>query len=325
CEAELELLSGAPADLFGLALDLAEDLPLTLSLRSKSDRGHALAGDAAPASTLPAGLSSGEALRRALLAALSGTCARVLAGAAAPSPEAVHGLRVALRRMRSLLSVFRRRFEGTETIEVRRGLQVLSRACGAARELDVLAAAADPAGALFSELSAARRDAAEDLARRLGSAPVRKLLLECLILVEAGAWRGAPGNVAPAGALAHDLARRWRRIRRLGERFEALDPGERHDLRLRVKAVRYALDGLDLPGWTALRADLLPALRAAQDALGAQQDGEAARARLAALDLSRTARREAARLVATLRRKGGRARAGRAVRRLVGTPAAPFT
>ncbi len=325
CEAELELVSGAPGDLFGLALDLAADLPLTLSLRSKSDRGHRLAGRDALAPAQPAGLSCAEALRQALLAALTETCARVLAAMGDPAPEAVHGLRVALRRLRSLLAVFRRRFGPTGTEAVRRGLRDLSRACAAARELDVLAAAADPAGALSSELSKARQEAASDLARRLAAAPARQVLLEGLILVEAGAWRSAPGNAGPAGGLAGDLARRWRRIRRLGERLDALDPGERHDLRLRIKALRYALEGLDLAAWAELRSRLVPALRGAQDALGAEQDGEAARARLDALGLSGTARREAARLVAGLRRKGARARAGRAVRSLLETPASPLT
>jgi inorganic triphosphatase YgiF len=325
CEAELELLDGAPGDLFGLALDLAADLPLTLSLRSKSDRGHRLAGCVGLSPARPAELSCAEALRGALLSALTEACDRALAAAVAPGPEAVHGLRVALRRLRSLLSVFRRRFEPSGTEGVRRGLQALSRACAAARELDVLAAAADPAGALSSELSKARQEAAADLARRLGAAPARQVLLEGLILVEAGAWRGAQGNAGPAAGLAGDLARRWRRIRRLGERLDALDPGERHDLRLRIKALRYALEGLDLAAWAEIRAGLVPALRAAQDALGAEQDGEAARARLDALGLSGTARREAARLVAGLRRKGARARAGRAIRSLLETPASPLT
>ena len=325
CEAELELLSGDPGDLFGLALELAADLPLTLSLRSKSDRGHRLAGTGAPASPPTRDLSCAEALRRALLAALAETGARILAASADPAPEAVHGLRVALRRFRSLLSVFRRRFAPTGTAGVRRGLRALSRACGATRELDVLAGAADPAGALRAELSAARTDAAARLALDLRAAPARRALIEGLILAEAGDWRRTAGNAGPAGMLAGDLARRWRRIRRLGGRFDTLGAAERHDLRLRIKSLRYALEGLDPPGWAALRTGLAPALRAAQDALGADQDGEAAQARLAGLDLSGSARREAARLVAGLRRKGARARAGRDIRSLLDTPAGPLT
>ena len=329
CEAELELLSGETGELFALALDLAGDLPLALSLKSKSDRGARLAAgggvEDARIPLLPTGLTCGEALRLALVAALAGTCARALEAAADPSPEAVHQLRVALRRHRSLLAVFRRRFDPSETTAVRRGLQALARACAPARELDVLIAAADPAGALCAELLAARRSAADRLVLALGAAPARRVLLESLILAEAGEWRTAADNADPAGDLAQDLGRRWRRIRRLGGAIDGRDAGERHDLRLRVKALRYALDSLALPGWTDLKATLVPALRTAQDALGAENDAEAAKARLAGLDLSRTARREAERLVSGLRRRSARARAARAVRRLVEIAAPELT
>ncbi|AWM78446.1 CYTH and CHAD domain-containing protein [Phenylobacterium parvum] len=329
CEAELELLSGETGDLFALTLDLAGDLPLSLSLKSKSDRGARLAAGGGPDDAripaLPPGLDCGEALRLALLAALSGTCDRALEAAADPTPRAVHRLRVALRRHRSLLTVFRRRFDPSETTAVRRGLQALARACAPARELDVLVAAADPAGALCAELIAARGAAADGLVLALGAAPARRVLLESLVLAEAGEWRATGDNAAPAVGLGEDLGRRWRRICRLGAAIDGLDAGERHELRLRIKSLRYALDSLALPGWTDLRAGLVPALRAAQDALGAENDGEAAKARLAGLDLSRTAQREADRLAASLRRRGARARAARAVRRLVETPAPGLT
>jgi CHAD domain-containing protein len=221
--------------------------------------------------------------------------------------------------------VFRRRFDPSETTAVRRGLQALARASAPARELDVLGAAADPAGALCAELIAARGAAADGLVLALGAAPARRVLLESLVLTEAGDWRASGDNAAPAAGLGKDLGRRWRRICRLGAAIDGLDAGERHDLRLRIKSLRYALDSLALPGWTDLRAGLVPALRAAQDALGAENDAEAAKARLAGLDLSRTAQREADRLVAGLRRSGARARAARAVRRLVETAAPGLT
>lgn len=325
CEAELELISGAPGDLFDLALGWVSELPLALSLRSKSGRGDRLAGGDGRHERLPPGQTCGEVVRRALLGALSGTCERVLEAAADPTPEAVHGLRVALRRQRSLMAVFRSRLEPGETAATRRGLRTLSQACSLARELDVLIAEADPAGALHVELSAARKKAAAGLVQTLESAAARRTLLEALILTESGDWRGRPENTRPAGDLLGDLARRWRQVRRLGARFDVLDAGERHDLRLRIKALRYVLEGLDAAELAELRRVLSPALRDAQDALGADNDGEAARSRLEALDLSRTARREAARLVARLRRKGARARAGRAVRRLLEAGAGPLT
>ncbi|MBL7309649.1 inorganic triphosphatase, partial [Escherichia coli] len=42
CELELELQSGEPADLFALARELAETVPLRLGVKAKSAVGYAL-------------------------------------------------------------------------------------------------------------------------------------------------------------------------------------------------------------------------------------------------------------------------------------------
>lgn len=328
CEAELELLLGTRRDLFTLALELVSELPLTLSLQSKADRGHRLAagGASAPAAGLPAGLSCGEALRLALVAALGEAATRVLQAAGDPSVEAVHGLRVALRRLRSLLSVFRRRWGPGDPSALRTGLRDLSRACGETRELDVLLARADPSGALVPALLAARRRAGARLVETLSGAQARTTLLEGLIFAEAGDWTGAPGaDAGAASGLSGDLRRRWRRVRRLADAFPDLGPEGRHDLRLRIKALRYALESLDLPEWRPLARTLSPPLRAAQDALGALNDADATEGLLERLDLSGDARREAARLVVGLTRRDDRSRARKAVRRLARSTTAPFT
>jgi inorganic triphosphatase YgiF len=328
CEAELELLSGNPRDLFTLALALTAELPLTLSLRSKSDRGNRLAAAGAPVphASLQAGLSCEEALRQALVVALGEAAARVLQTAGDPSVEAVHQLRVALRRLRSLLSVFRRRWAPGDPAVLRTGLRDLSRACGEIRELDVLLGRADPAGALAPVLIAARRRTAEALGETLSGVRARTTLLEGLIFAEAGDWRTRPGaGSGAASGLSGDLRRRWRRIRRLGDAFSDLGPEERHDLRLRIKALRYALDVLDLPEWRPLAEALSPRLRAAQEALGALNDADAAKGHLERLGLSGDVRREASRLVAELKRRDDRTRARKAVRRLVESTPALFT
>ncbi|MCA6229669.1 MAG: CHAD domain-containing protein, partial [Phenylobacterium sp.] len=94
---------------------------------------------------------------------------------------------------------------------------------------------------------------------------------------------------------------------------------------LRIKALRYALETLDLPEWRPLARSLSPRLRSAQDALGALNDADSAEGLLKRLDLSGDPRREAARLVAGLKRREDRARARKAVRRLVKSPPALFT
>jgi inorganic triphosphatase YgiF len=330
CEVELELLEGDRGDLFALARSLASELPLTLSLRTKAARGADLAAArvwprAAPV-VLAGDLTTGDALRQALLAALGEAAFRARDTSESPTPEAVHQLRVALRRMRSLVSVFGRRLDRSGAEPVRAGLRDLSRACGEVRELDVLAGMGPSGPALDAALPAARRKAAARLCARLAAAPARLTLLEGLFLAETGDWRGAPANAgAAAEGLGADLGRRWRRIGREGQEAEGLEPEALHALRLRIKAFRYAFAAFEAPGWRGSATAFRDGLRKAQDALGLLNDARGAEGVLDGLDLDAEGRREARRLVARLRHRGDARRALKAVDQLVRGPAPPFT
>lgn len=330
CEVELELLEGDHGDLLALARSLAAELPLTLSLRTKAARGADLAADRPwPRSSpvaLAGGIAAGDALRQALLSALAESAARARQASESPDAEGVHQLRVALRRMRSLVSVFGRRLDAAGADALRAGLRDMSRACGEVRELDVLAAMGPAGPALDSALAEARRRAAACLCARLEAAPARLTLLEGLFLAETGDWRGEPGNaVAAIPGLGADLERRWRRIRREGREAEALGPGDLHALRLRIKAFRYAFAAFEAPAWKRATPGFEARLRKAQDALGLLNDAAAAEGVLDRLDLDAEGRREARRLVARLRRRGDARRALKAVDQLVAGPAPHFT
>ena len=330
CEVELELLEGDRGDLLALARNLAAELPLTLSLRTKSARGADLAADrpwprAAPVA-LAGGITAGDALRQALLGSLAEVAGRVQDGASAPSVEAVHQLRVALRRMRSVTSVFRRRLDEAPTAAVRAGLRDLSRACGEVRELDVLIAMGPAGPALDAVLSEARRRTAASLCASLAAAPARLTLLEGLCLAEMGDWPGLARNAEGAvEGLGSDLERRWRRIRRDGQQADALAPEDLHALRLRIKAFRYALAAFEAPDWRRDAPGFEGGLRKAQDALGLLNDAGMAEGVLSRLNLDGEGRREARRLVSGLRRRGDARRALKAVDQLVHGPAPNFT
>ncbi|MGU3545192.1 CYTH domain-containing protein [Methylobacterium sp. A52T] len=76
CEVELELQSGDPADLFALARELAEAVPLRLGVKAKSAVGYALLDGIEPGVVkaepveLPEGASAGEVFRRVARACL---------------------------------------------------------------------------------------------------------------------------------------------------------------------------------------------------------------------------------------------------------------
>ena len=113
CELELEFRDGDPADLFVLAQALAEAVPLRLGVMAKSARGFALIDGAvsgpckAEPVALPEVATTAEAFRRVARACLRHMRLneRVFLEAAR-DPDALHQMRVALRRLRSALSLF---------------------------------------------------------------------------------------------------------------------------------------------------------------------------------------------------------------------------
>jgi CHAD domain-containing protein len=317
-------------DLLTLARRLAAELPLTLSLRTKSARGSDLAADRpwprAAQVALAGEITAGEALRQALLGSLAEVAGRTRDTANDPSVEAVHQMRVALRRMRSLALVFRRRLDEAPAATVRAGLRDLAQACGEVRELDVLMAMGPAGPALDTALSEARHQAAAGLSASLASAPARLTLLEGLILAETGDWPGLARNAEGAAeGLGSDLDRRWRRIRQEGQEADALEPEDLHALRLRIKAFRYALAAFEAPDWRRAAPGFEAGLRKAQEALGLLNDVEMAEGVLSRLDLDPEGRRAARRLISGLRRRGDARRALKAVDELVSGPAPRFT
>ena len=112
-EIELELKSGAPAVLYELALQLLDHHAFKLGVQSKSDRGYALAPNAAPVSAKapPTNLDPETAIGEAFAQIFCAAHVHVLVNQAAAEdgrdPEGVHQMRVGLRRLRSALSLLR--------------------------------------------------------------------------------------------------------------------------------------------------------------------------------------------------------------------------
>lgn len=296
CELELELKSGDPAVLFALARQLSVTAPLYLSFDGKASQGQALrAGtereprrhDKAP---LRRGGTAGEAFQTIARNALVQIAANGVLLREADSQDALHQLRVAVRRLRSAMSTFKAVAEDDRFRPLKAELKWLTSACDEARDLDVFAQDNSP---LAPKVAGARAQAHAKAAAAVASKRFRDLVLETTAWVETGAWReGKRGQRSARDFAAKALDRRAKRLLKPGQDLKALDDAGRHRARIAAKQLRYAAEAF-APLFTAEPGRrFIKKLKALQDTLGALNDAAVAQvlvARLAASD-SRAAR-----------------------------------
>lgn len=302
-ELELELKTGDKRVLFLLAGELAETVPLSLGVKSKAERGFELVdgGDygveKAEDVTITPDMTVAEAFRTVGRSGLR----QIIANAPAVHdgrPEALHQMRIGLRRLRAGMALFADALAGEELDATKGKLKWITQELGPARDLDVFAEdvleplrAAHPDDA---ELAAAYRDFVERRAaayvRAIGAVAsdrFRKTLLELAAWIETGAWGAADAAQAPVGAYAKSaLSRLHRKVKKRGRNLRDLSAGERHKLRIAAKRLRYATEffAATFPGKkSAKRSEKsLAALRTLQDSLGVLNDIAIRKAMLAA-------------------------------------------
>ena len=212
------------------------------------------------------------------------------AGAKAPSREAVHRLRVGVRRLRSILSAFSNILPNDERRALSDRLRAVAQRFGRAREWDVFLVhpIADMRKAMPEE-----EVALDEVERRVGEArretlPSDDSIKSSLAAIEAAldeaSWlRRPPASLAPdwetplPDYAAGMLARRHRRLRKRVKHVELSDQDAFHRLRVRVKKVRYPAELLKSLFEEESAADYLARLVHMQDTLGALNDAFAAR------------------------------------------------
>ncbi len=196
------------------------------------------------------------------------------------SPKAVHQTRVAIRRLRAAMSLFRKVSSDEAANLLRDGFKAAASALAPARDLHVRAALlADAAKAggqdateAMAQLAARQRAATQAAAQMLAGLPFQTLLLHCATWIEALDEARRPLDSFAAQA----LSRRRRRLLRHGHDLAAMDDAARHALRIDVKKLRYATDFLAavFPGEMARRrrARMSRTLTTLQDCLGDLND-----------------------------------------------------
>ncbi|HTV88477.1 MAG TPA: CYTH and CHAD domain-containing protein [Stellaceae bacterium] len=307
-EVELELKSGRPAALYDVAIDLLGVAPLRLERRSKAERGYRLAApEAAPLAAVHGGaiefapdMSGSDVLQYIGLACLDHVM-RNEAAALAGLAEAIHQMRVGVRRLRALLTAFGKMLPADQRRWASEELRWLADALGRARNLDVFESAligpaqkalGDVAGLPALRAAAERRRKAAYIAaaKAIRSTHYTASLLHILRWFETRGWKEG-GGMQPLDApmteiAARILGRRRRVAKRRGKGFAEQPPAERHRLRIALKKLRYAAEMLGCLYEPEKVAGFTKRLKRLQDDLGDANDVRVGRDILAQLTLN---------------------------------------
>jgi inorganic triphosphatase YgiF len=295
-ELELELLSGPVAGLFTVARNVIAEAPVRLLTQSKADRGYALATGKkarwykAKSVPLARDVTAEDALAETLALCIDHLALNEECVLTRTHIEGVHQMRVALRRLRSALHIYRQLLPETDY----RRLNDKAKACidvlGPARDWDVFLAEVlppvaewisdEPSLSLLREHAEKRREQAyTDAQAMIRSPDYATTLLDLGEWVHNRAWRNQDLSeessrlLGPAIDLGRDiLERRHRKLIKAGKHIKTMTVAERHKLRIAVKKQRYAAEFF---------ADLFPAKKvkayvrrmvALQDHLGLLND-----------------------------------------------------
>lgn len=264
---DIGLEAGTPQRLFDLVRELQRSVPLRLSTQTDAERGYALVAGAEPRAFRPALLeidpemTVDAALERVIRTCLDHLIGNEPAVREARFAEGVHQMRVAMRRLRSALSLFRKVLPEAQDRWIRDETKWLAAILGEARDWDVfLAETVSPAAEAFADQSAGfarlralaeaeRVEAYERMLAALRSERYAALLVELRAWLEASGWREQQVSehsadlFLPIGHVAGRLieARRRKALKR-GPDLTALSPPARHDARKDVKKLRYAFE-----------------------------------------------------------------------------------
>jgi len=264
-EIELELKQGAAAELFQVARAINDLVPAQLDVKSKSERGYdlldkrSIAVEKAYNPTISAGMTAGQAFTT-----IGRACLRHLVANTAATidrdVEALHQMRVALRRLRASISLFSDFLDDDRVDSVKNELRWLAQEFGPARNLDTH---------IFEVLKPLRQRHPKELGlasigrmfarqrlkcyrrvhQAVQSARFRKLVLETAEWIEVGPWTRSEEALKQGRRqmrielyAAEQLSRRFSKIKRRGAKIPNLDHQKLHRLRIQVKKARYAAE-----------------------------------------------------------------------------------
>lgn len=249
-ELELELVGGDPTALMTLARQIGDSVPLRLGVLSKAERGFALADGSlaritkSPPVAVDPAMTVAEGFTAIALSCLKHFRLNEPLLMRQRLPAALHQSRVAMRRLRSALSLFRPVIrDDPDFARLRDELRWFTGQLGEARNLDVYLGRLDAAAPERARLLRAREDSYDRIVDVLASHRFRALILELVGWLLSGAWRLGPRAQRPLTGFANKrIDRLWRDIELRGALLARLDEEPRHRLRIDIKKIRYALE-----------------------------------------------------------------------------------
>ncbi|MGA7383767.1 MAG: CHAD domain-containing protein [Methylocella sp.] len=294
-ELELELKSGDRSALFNFARAFVLQAPLHPSLISKAERGHLLAGGAwgRPAKSSKPRLAKDMTCRRAFQE-ICQTCLHdfhlnLPALEKSGNAEAIHQGRIAIRRLRAAMALFKPVVFDFEYQGLRDELKWLAGLFGAARDMDVLRANLPPpdhasmrAGEFAGDCEAKRLRAHQAVVEALDGERARTLQLDLVVWIEDGRWQRQSSGIAekpiPRFAGARLRKRRGKLVKQ-GAGLAKLASVARHQIRIEAKKLRYMAEFfINVPGVAKdhkRHKQLINCCEKLQTALGAIRDEEA--------------------------------------------------
>jgi triphosphatase len=294
CGLALEMTEGDPAVLFDVALQLLDAAPLRITTTDHAERGYRLLGRAVEAVTAEPLILEPSMTVEAVLQTSCRLCLRHLmcneAAALAGDVEAVHQMRVAVRRLRSLLAAVRAMLPAEQYQRLKDELKWLAGSLGPARDWDVFAAEllapvrsvlpADPELENLVEAATQRRQAAYEAARMaIESRRYSEIMLKTVRWFETCGWRDqrVSEHSAPLFSSIAEIApplieRRWRRAMKQSKHFAGLSLDERHQVRIALKNLRYMSEFLESLFDPASVKALMRRLKRLQEDLGHLND-----------------------------------------------------
>ncbi|SJM32378.1 CHAD domain-containing protein [Mesorhizobium delmotii] len=311
-EVEIELIEGSPGGLFDIAHALFPDGGLRFSRLSKAARGYLLAEEGridlplAPRNAVNVALDPAQiaeqAARDVLRECLDQIATNITVVRQLDDPEGPHQLRIGLRRLRSVYSVFAAVLRSPETARLNDEARWLGQEVGRLRDLDVVAndivqreavAHPDEAGlsALSHALSQQAAELREPLRKLLAAGRVQAFLIDLARFVETRGWL-VPQDFDQTGRLAAPVAelasqalgKRWKKVGKRARGLETLTAEQRHELRKELKKLRYAVEFFS-PLYPAKRVDpFLKRLKKLQTVFGDLNDAATVRTMLSAAE-----------------------------------------
>jgi triphosphatase len=296
-EVEIALKRGEPSELFQFIWMLDEAVPLRLAVEAEGARGYRLLrGEPEEVIKtgpvhLRTGMISAEAFRviaHSCLHQVAGNERAMCAGDAA----ALHQMRIGFRRLRTALSVFAGFLTDSQIDTIKAEIRWMTGVLAHARDLDVFLAEVmlplrreyrEESGllSLYRSYSAQRAKAYERVKQAANSVRFRTLMLELAAWIETGPWimnQNEPARLARARPIeffaAEELTRRRKKVKKDGKQLAKLEPAARHELRIRIKKLRYAAEFFSklFSDKKRRKRELLASLKKLQDALGDVND-----------------------------------------------------